>query len=76
MRETSVRNNKEAAMAKMNFEPAPAKRKWDDGEYILTKINYTEESAKEDQTYHKERGRKTRLFEEGGYWLLYTRIGG
>jgi len=62
-------------VAEIKVELAPAKRKFDGQDYILTKINYTEEAAKEDEAYHKERGRETRLLEEGRYWLLYTKIG-
>ena len=63
-------------MAETKLEPAPVKRIFGGEEYILTKINYTEEAAKEDQAYHKERGRKARILEEDGYWLLYTKVGG
>ncbi len=63
-------------MAEIKVELSPAKRKFDGDDYILTKINYTKEAAKEDQAYHKQRGRKTRILEEDGYWLLYTKIGG
>ena len=62
-------------MAEISIQLAPAKREFDGQEYILTKINYTEEAAKEDEAYHKERGRESRILEEAGYWLLYTRIG-
>ena len=62
-------------MAGISVEPVKAKREFDGQEYILTKINYVEEAAKEDEAYHKERGRETRILEEAGYWLLYTRIG-
>ena len=62
-------------MAEISIQLAPAKRELDSQEYILTKINYTEEDAKEDEAYHKELGRETRTLEEAGYWLLYTRIG-
>ncbi len=63
-------------MAEITIEPLKAKRKFNGQEYILTKVNYTEEDAKADEVYHKERGRKTRILEEAGYWLLYTKIGG
>ena len=62
-------------MAEISVEPVRAKKEFNGQEYILTKINYTEEAAKEDEAYHKERGRETRILEEAGYWLLYTRIG-
>ncbi len=62
-------------MAEIKIETPPVKRTFDGGEYILTKINYTKEAAKEDEAYHKERGRKTRILEKDGYWLLYTKIG-
>ena len=60
----------------ISIEPLKAKREFDGQKYILTKISYTEEDAKTDQAYHKERGRETRILEEAGYWLLYTKIGG
>ena len=62
-------------MAKIKVELSPAKRMFDGDEYILTKINYTEEAAKEDQVYYNERGKKANILEEGGYWLLYTKVG-
>ena len=62
-------------MAEIKLELSRAKRKFDGQDYILTKINFTEDAAKEDVAYHKERGRETRLLEEDGYWLLYTKIG-
>ena len=68
-------NNKEEAVAEISIEPVKAKRKFDGKEYVLTKINYTEEDAKEDQEYHRKSGRETRILEEAGYWLLYTKIG-
>ena len=70
-------NNKEEALAEkqISLEPLKAIREFDGQEYVLTKINYTEEAAKEDGAYHKERGRETRILEEDGYWLVYTKIG-
>ena len=62
-------------MVEISLESAKPKREFDGQEYILTKINYTEEDAKADEAYHKERGRRTRILEEAGYWLLYTKIG-
>ncbi len=52
-----------------------AKRTFDGQEYILTKINYTNEAAKEDQAYYQKRGKKTKILEEDGFWLIYTKIG-
>lgn len=62
-------------MAGIKLELPRAKREFDGKAYILTKINYTEEAAREDQVYHEKRGRETRLLEEDGYWLLYTKVG-
>jgi hypothetical protein len=52
-----------------------AKRDFDGQEYILTKINHTKEAAEEDQAYYRERGNKTRILEEDGFWLIYTKVG-
>ena len=68
-------NNKEEAVAEISIEPVKAKRKFDGKEYVLTKINYTEEDAKEDEAWHKERGTEVRIVEDGIFWLLYTKIG-
>ena len=62
-------------MAEISIQLAPAKRELDSQEYILTKINYTKEDTEADQAYHKKRGRQTRILEEDGFWLLYTKIG-
>jgi len=62
-------------VAEISIQPARAKREFDGQEYILTKINYTKEAAEEDQAYHKERGRETRILGEDGYWLVYTKVG-
>ena len=62
-------------MAKILVELPRAKREFNGQQYILTKIDYSKEDAKEDEVYHKERGRKTRVVEEDGYWLIYTKIG-
>ena len=75
MRGTRLRNNKEAAVAKISVEISQAKKEFDGQQYILTKINYTKEAAEEDQAYHKERGREARILEEDGFWLLYTKVG-
>ncbi len=62
-------------MAEATVELAPAKKKFNGQDYILTKINFTEEDAHEDEAYHKKRGRKVKTVEEPGYWFLYTKIG-
>ncbi len=62
-------------MPKTSIQLAQAKRKFNGKEYILTKINYTEAEAKEDETYYTEHGRATKILEEDGFWLLYTKIG-
>ena len=62
-------------MAEISIQPAQPKREFDGQDYVLTKINYTKEAAEEDQAYHKERGRETRILEEDGYWLVYTKVG-
>ena len=62
-------------MAEISVEISQAKKEFDGQQYVLTKINYTKEDAEEDQAYHKELGRETRIIEEDGYWLLYTKIG-
>ncbi len=53
-----------------------AKIKFDGKDYILTKIDFSEEDAKADQAYHKGRGKETRILQDGDYWLLYSKIGG
>lgn len=67
--------DKEVVVAEILGKPSQIKRKFDGHDYVLTKVNYTKEAAQEDQAYHKERGRKTRIVEENGYWLLYTKVG-
>ena len=62
-------------MAEIKVELAPAKREFDGQDYVITKINYTKEAAEEDQAYHKGRGRETRILEEDGFWLVYTKVG-
>mgnify|MGYP001063069490 CR=1 FL=1 len=62
-------------MAQISIQPARAKREFNGQQYTLTKIDFSKEDAKEDEAYHKERGRKTRVVEEDGYWLIYTKIG-
>ena len=59
----------------ISIERSKTKREFDGQEYILTKVSYSEEDAKTDEAYHKERGREARILEEGGFWLLYTKIG-
>ena len=62
-------------MADISVQLAQAKREFDGQEYTLTKINYTKEAAEEDEAYYKERGSETKILEEDGFWLLYTKIG-
>ncbi len=62
-------------MAVIKIEPVRAKRKFDGQEYVLSKINYSKEDAENDQAYYKKRGTKSRILEEDGYWLVYTKIG-
>ena len=62
-------------MAEISIQLARAKREFDGQQYILTKIDYTKESAEEDAAYHKERGRTPKILEEDGFWLVYTKIG-
>ena len=62
-------------MAEISVKLSQVKREFDGQEYILTKINYTEEAAKEDEAYYKEQGTVTRILEEDGFWLLYTKVG-
>ena len=62
-------------MSEIKVELAPAEREFDGQKYILTKINYTKQSAEEDEAYHKERGRETRIVEDGIFWLVYTKVG-
>ena len=62
-------------MANISVQPVKAKREFDGKDFVLTKINYSEEDAVQDKVYHEERGRETRLVEEDGFWLLYTKIG-
>jgi hypothetical protein len=62
-------------VAKISVQPPKVKRKFDGLEYVLTKINYTRKDAADDQAYHQARGRETRILEEDGFWLLYTKVG-
>lgn len=66
---------KEATVAEIKIELPRAKREFDGQQYILTKINYTKEDAKEDQAYYEGQGRVVKNLEEDGFWLLYTKIG-
>lgn len=58
-----------------NISIPVVKREFDGQDYVLTKINYTKEAAEEDQAYYQKRGNKTRILEEDGFWLIYTKIG-
>ncbi len=62
-------------MGNISIPVTRVKREFDGQKYILTKINYTKESAKEDQAYYQKRGNKTKILEEDGFWLIYTKIG-
>lgn len=62
-------------MVKILVQPPKVKRKFNDGEYVLTKIDYSEKDAAADESYHQARGRETKILEEGGFWLLYTKVG-
>ena len=62
-------------MAETTLAPAQQKREFDGQQYILTTINYTEEAAKGDEAYYKEQGKKSKIIEEGIFWLVYTKIG-
>mgnify|MGYP006266651465 CR=1 FL=1 len=62
-------------MGNISIPVTRVKREFNGQEYVLTKINYTEESAKEDQAYYQKRGNKTNILEEDGFWLIYTKIG-
>ncbi len=62
-------------MAQIKVEPVLAEREFDGKKYVLSKINYTEEDAKADQAYYKERGMETRILQEGIFWLVYTKMG-
>ena len=62
-------------MGNISIPVTRVKREFDGQEYVLTKINYTKEAAEEDQAYYRERGNKTRILEEDGFWLIYTKIG-
>ena len=70
--------NKEGTLAEktLSVDLPKAKLKFDGDDYILTKINFSEEDAKADQEYHKGKGRKTRILQDGDFWLLYSKIGG
>lgn len=71
-------NNKEGTLAEkpISVDLPKAKLKFDGKDYILTKIDFSEEDAKADQEYHKGRGKETRILQDGDYWLLYSKIGG
>jgi len=62
-------------MGNVSVPVTQAKREFDGQEYVLTKINYAKEAAEEDQAYYQKRGNKTRILEEDGFWLLYTKVG-
>ena len=62
-------------MAEIKVELAKATKEFDGKQFVLTKIDYTKEATEEDQAYHKKLGRESRIVEEDGYWLLYTKIG-
>ena len=62
-------------MTEIKVHPAPPRREFDGKQYILTTVDYTKEAAADDEAYQKERGRITKVIEEEGYWLLYTKIG-
>ncbi len=63
-------------MAQIKAETTKAKREFDGQEYILTKINYSEEDTKADEAWQKERGTQSRIVQDGIFWLLYTKSGG
>jgi len=62
-------------VAEISVQPARARREFDGQEYVLNKINYSKDAAEDDKAYHDQRGRETRILEEDGFWLVYTRIG-
>lgn len=70
--------NKEGKLAEkaISVDAPKAKIKFNGTEYILTKIDFSEEDAKADQEYHKGRGKETRILQDGNFWLLYSKIGG
>ena len=67
--------SREVVVEEIKVQLSQIKKEFDGQEYILTKINYTKEATEEDQAYHKKLGRESRIVEEDGYWLLYTKIG-
>jgi len=62
-------------VAEISVQPAKAQVEFDGETYVLTKINYDQEAADEDEAYHKKRGRKVKTVQEGIFWLLYTKMG-
>ena len=62
-------------MAQITVQPVKARREFNGEKYVLTKIDYTKEDAEADEAYYQKQGRVTRLIEEDGYWLLYTKLG-
>ncbi len=60
-------------MVERSMRPARPRRDFDGHEYILTKINYTRKDAEDDKAYHQAKGRDTRIIEEDGFWLVYTK---
>ncbi|MFH1381337.1 MAG: hypothetical protein ABIH70_00385 [Chloroflexota bacterium] len=62
-------------MAQRLVQTPPSKREFDGQPYILTKIDFNKADAQEDESYHKQRGRKVKIVEEDGFWLIYTKIG-
>ena len=60
---------------KIAIKPPQIKRKLDDADYILTKIDYSKADAEAEKAYHEKLGRVVQIVEEGGFWLVYTKIG-
>ena len=50
-------------------------RKFDNRDFVLSKIDYSKEDANTDQAYYKGRGTEAKAIEDGGYWLIYTKLG-
>ncbi|HXZ30409.1 MAG TPA: hypothetical protein VEG43_04520 [Dehalococcoidia bacterium] len=63
------------AANRITIKPPQIKRKLNGAEYILTKIDYSKADAEAEKAYHEKLGRVAQIVEEGGFWLVYTKIG-
>lgn len=60
---------------KTTSAPLKPTKKFDDGDYVLTKLDYSEADLKTDVAFYKAQGREVKTGQEGIFWLLYTKVG-